>query len=552
MEQRPEDPSDKPITRALATVRTAAYVLRDLDFAALDELDQDAVSEWEASLGNARATLLRVLAQRGCEELEVPPRGQLDRFDEARVKHHVQGISKALLAEFERIDATPGSLGKISTSIVLGLLYSLRSIEQFIRWQDPLGRLRSRVREASREGTEPPQAPAVPRMDAEALQESPDLEPAAEAALPSVPTPSAAPLPPPPTRRRDVDLSGFYERPDEYGGALRMPPLSVFHGCARGPELAQREQCLDATCVRAVAGGVAFALADGADSSVGARVASAIATTTFCQLLALATEPPGDVRGAVLSAAEGARRHLESLLESLIDSADDSDAITRLRGALPVRTVRRILEHTLRPDPNLRHVTPALAVSLVAGVVLRSPRETLELTLLSVGGSVVERKQRGQSTEVLLPVEGVSARFAPGGVMPWQPTSVPLCGPIELKPGDIVVVGSPALRRGYYGSAFEGLSLLCPDILQLSSPHDEHALQLLRQAGAAADRYEALEERRIRSQADPLRPDVWRRRLFAGDLSMVLLTLAARVRSSTIAEARPDQVTPESPLRRRV
>ena len=32
MEQRPRDPQDEPILRALSTIRTAAYVLRDIDF----------------------------------------------------------------------------------------------------------------------------------------------------------------------------------------------------------------------------------------------------------------------------------------------------------------------------------------------------------------------------------------------------------------------------------------------------------------------------------------------------------------------------------------
>src|SRR5262249_47731705 len=99
MEPRPKEPGDAPVTKALATLRTAAYVLRDMDFKTLDELDQSAIAEWEASLIDARRALVKLLRMRGGEELEVPPRGQLEKFDIARVEHHVRGISKAIFAE---------------------------------------------------------------------------------------------------------------------------------------------------------------------------------------------------------------------------------------------------------------------------------------------------------------------------------------------------------------------------------------------------------------------------------------------------------------------
>ncbi len=153
---------------------------------------------------------------------------------------------------------------------------------------------------------------------------------------------------------------------------------------------------------------------------------------------------------------------------------------------------------------------------------------------------MAERKQRGQYPEILLPVEESTARFAPGAAVPLQPASIRQCGPVELKPGDVVVVGSSVLRRGYYGSALDKLSSLCPDVLRLSTPHDDHALRILRQAGAAADRYEALAEKRALSQ--PERAGLSRQGLFDGDLSMVLLALPARMRSATIPGSGPIQI----------
>src|SRR5262249_37424575 len=109
-----------------------------------------------------------------------------------------------------------------------------------------------------------------------------------------------------------------------------------------------------------------------------------------------------------------------------------------------------------------------------------------------------------------------------------------------------------ALRYGFEGSALEKLSLYCPEVLQTSSPNDDHAMQLLKQAGAAADRTEALEEKRARprtemgptpeaavSPAAPPPADARRQRLFAGDLSMLLITLAPRARTSTLSGTQP-------------
>jgi len=138
---------------------------------------------------------------------------------------------------------------------------------------------------------------------------------------------------------------------------------------------------------------------------------------------------------------------------------------------------------------------------------------------------VVERKQRGQSAEVLLPGDAPAPRFAPGTAIPWQPATFPVSGPVELRPGDVAVVGSGALRRGTLGSALDGLALLSPDIEKLSSPQDDHALSILKQAGSAADRYAALEEKRAGAR---------RQRLFDDDLSIVLVTVAARARTATL------------------
>src|SRR6185295_13778188 len=102
MAPRVEDGNDAALARALDVLKTAAFVLRDFDFAAVEELDLVALAEWHRTVAEARETLLKALAERSLKELEVPPRGQLERFELARVEHHVRGLSRALLSEFER------------------------------------------------------------------------------------------------------------------------------------------------------------------------------------------------------------------------------------------------------------------------------------------------------------------------------------------------------------------------------------------------------------------------------------------------------------------
>jgi hypothetical protein len=630
MEPREED-RDDALARALDVLKTAALVLRDFDFKALDELDPVALAEWHASVVSARETLLATLAERGLAELEVPPRSQLLRFELPRVENHVRGISRALLGEFERAGAGSAPL---STSIVFGLLYSARGIEQFIRWLDPQERERARAeadapppvekpppapppvaREASRAmggvvfrvdeepeeapREEPPPAPqGAPEEGALAAESasigeggwageggslleraflaegaspveggspvggasladvslgsvsfewsnepaavdplpfSPSSAPPLPAPSPTPPSPPPPPAPPaaPPPHRRDLDLSAYFKRPAEESGAVRIPPMSVFHASTRGPELAKRERSLDATSAVEIPGGVAFAIADAPDSSIGSRVAAIAATTAFCEALASSPEPPHDARAAVLAAAESARKKLDSLLQSLVESADDSDAFTRVRGALPAATVRRVLLHTKQPDPALKHVTPALAVWFAGGVLLRTPQDTFELTLLSLGGLVLERKRRGVLADGLLSIT-TPLRFAPGAAIPWRPMGVPIAGPLELKPGEIVLLGSPGLRGGFDGGSLEKLAELVPEALQLASSHDDHALQVLRRASAASDRYRALEEKRARSQPGSPAHTSRRAPLFGDDLSVVLVTIAPRGRPASM------------------
>ena len=51
---------------------------------------------------------------------------------------------------------------------------------------------------------------------------------------------------------------------------------------------------------------------------------------------------------------------------------------------------------------------------------------------------------------------------------PWRPVSAPIAGPIELKPGEVVLIGSLSLSSGLEGGSLEKLSELVPEVLQLT------------------------------------------------------------------------------------
>ena len=146
----------------------------------------------------------------------------------------------------------------------------------------------------------------------------------------------AAPVPDGP----GPDLSAYDIRLDEAGERVEAEGGWVWFATAPGP-VAGREG-LAASFAVPFPGGVALAVADGAESSLGARLAAVVAVRTFCRAA-------GASPASAVAAAATAQGHLERLLSALLAAGDASPALARVRGDVPPGNARRILSHARKP-----------------------------------------------------------------------------------------------------------------------------------------------------------------------------------------------------------
>lgn len=324
----------------------------------------------------------------------------------------------------------------------------------------------------------PAAEPATPKHVAKATEEPVAPKPApqavAPAAAPAAARPrAAAPAPSPaaPAGGAGPDLSSYDIRIDEAGERIDADGASVWFAAGAGPRAAG--EGLAASFAVAFPGGVAFATADGAESSLGARLASAVAVRTFCRAAAVSPAAPE----AAVRTAQG---HLDMLLSSLLASGDASVALTKVRGSVAVANARRILAHTRQPDEELRRVPPALAASLVGGVAV-SRREGLRVSVVRLGPGLAELRNAGRVSTLLGASRPPTSSFlGPGARAGDELARLESAATITLAPGDALLLGTSALSKAST-SAWTALAELWPPFPEGLST-GETARDLLRRA----------------------------------------------------------------------
>lgn len=328
---------------------------------------------------------------------------------------------------------------------------------------------------ARRPAAAPASAKPETKRVAPAEPAAPKPAPKTAAAPPDAPPPARPPAPAPPPAAAPggagPDLSSYDIRIDEAGERVDADGASVWFASGAGPRPAG--EGLAASFAVAFPGGVAFAMADGAESSLGARLAAAVAVRAFCRAAAVSPTVPE-------TAVRTTQSHLDMLLSALLAAGDTSPALTRVRGNVPAANARRILAHTRQPEEALRRVVPALSTSLVGGVALAS-KGGLKVQAVRLGSGSAERRASGRvSTLFGTPPPGHGAFLGPGARGAAELGRIEAAPPITLAPGDALLIGTGALGKGSTG-AWTALSELWPPFPEGFST-GETARDLLRRA----------------------------------------------------------------------
>lgn len=306
-------------------------------------------------------------------------------------------------------------------------------------------------------------APAVPGAPAP-VRRSP---PATVAPPEPLDVPAAQPEPGGP----GPDLSAYEIRIDEAGERVDAGNTAVWYAAAEGPNASGQGRA--AAFAVPFPGGIAFAVAEGAEASLGARLASVVAVRVFCRAAALNPSAPA-------AAVATAQHHLDMLLSALLSAGDTAESLARMRGDLPPANARRILKHTKQPEEALRRVTPALATTLV-GAVAVSLGTALSVSVVRLGPGLVEARLSGRVTPLLGACRGGTVPLLGPGVRGAEDISrIDSAAPVSLSPGDALLLGAPALARGA-ASGWAALAALWPSFPDgLAS--GETARDLLRRA----------------------------------------------------------------------
>ncbi|MHB1047173.1 MAG: hypothetical protein ACYC4P_14310 [Thermoanaerobaculia bacterium] len=351
--------------------------------------------------------------------------------------------------EDERNGVTERSLWELSSFAAFGLHARVVELLRLVDWVEELAgedarraapptviSLRHASRSAAKGGaraTPPSDAPSAPPPRA-------------------APAPKVAPPPPPPPEDPGPDLSAYDLRIDEAGERIDVAGASAWFASAAGPRA--EGPGLAASFAVAFPGGIALAVATGAESSLGGRLAAVVAARTFCRAAAAGPSDP-------LAAVRTAQGHLEMLLAALLAAGDSSDAVTRVRGTMTPDGARRVLSHTRVPDGALRRVPPALACGLVGAVGLVSGGR-VEAAAVRLGpGSVQVRRAGAPAPVPFAPKPPEPSFLAPGALGAAALGRSEAAPPVSLARGDALLLATPAVGRGA-PSAWSSLATLWP------------------------------------------------------------------------------------------
>ena len=325
----------------------------------------------------------------------------------------------------------------------------------------------------------PPEAvPAPPAPKAVAASPAPARRETAGAAA-APPAPPARTRPSTASVRRSApvptgpgpDLSAYDIRIDEAGERVDTSAGRIWFAATPGPGVAGEGRA--AAFAVSLPGGVAFAVAEGGESSLGARLAAVVAVRAFCRAAALSPSAPA-------SAVQTAQGHLDMLLSALLGAGDASAALAKVRGEATPANARRILAHTRRPEEALRRVPPALAAGLVGGVATETSGGT-RVSLVRLGAASAELRTAGRVVSLLGAPRGAGVPFlAPGARGLEELGRLETAPPVTLAPGDALLLATPAVAKSSPGawSALASLGAAFPDGLSAG----ESARELLRKA----------------------------------------------------------------------
>ncbi|MHB8800575.1 MAG: hypothetical protein ACYDBY_19195 [Thermoanaerobaculia bacterium] len=351
--------------------------------------------------------------------------------------------------EDERNGVTERSLWELSSFAAFGLHARVVELLRLVEWVEELAAAELRrsapatvisLRHAPRSASEGG-ARATPPSDA-----------------PSAPPPGGAPAPkvsespPPPPEDPGPDLSAYDLRIDEAGERIDVAGASAWFASAAGPRA--EGPGLAASFAVAFPGGIALAVATGAESSLGGRLAAVVAARTFCRAAAAGPADP-------LAAVRTAQGHLEMLLAALLTAGDSSDALMRVRGRMEPGSTRRVLAHTRAPEGALRRVPPALACGLV-GVVGLVSGGRVEATAVRLGPGSVQARTAGATSPVPFPPQLPEPSFlAPGALGAAALGRAEVAPVVSLARGDTLLLSTPAVGRGA-PNAWTSLATLWP------------------------------------------------------------------------------------------
>ncbi len=288
----------------------------------------------------------------------------------------------------------------------------------------------------------------------------------AQAIQRATPSPNAPPCPPrrtapaperpvaqtPPPEDPGPDLSSYDLRLDEAGERIDVAGASAWFASAAGPQA--EGPGLAASFAVAFPAGIALAVAAGAESSLGARLAAVVAVRAFCRAAAAGPSDP-------LAAVRTARSHLEMLLAALLTAGDSSEALSRVRGAMAPGSARRVLAHTRAPEEALRRVPPALACGLV-GAVATASGGRVEATVVRLGPGTVQVRRGGAPSPIPFAPQAPEPSFlAPGALGAAVFDRAEAAPAASLGRGDALLLATPAVGRGA-SSAWTSLATLWP------------------------------------------------------------------------------------------
>jgi hypothetical protein len=468
--ERERVPTDEPRLRAelpefLELLENISGFVGGLDLAKAREVPAEALSELRDGLLRALGFLHELFAFRG----EPPPAPEPGIAYGALGPSLKRTLPQRLAAQLaDELNAVPGrQLEDVSQFTALGLFSRVTDLLRF------LGALEEERAAAERRGAPPTVVSA--RHARPRVPKSSPAEPRPPAAIPrpAVATPPSArpPLVAPAPGGPGPDLSAYDIRIDEAGERVDVAGGSAWYASAAGPRAVG--EGVAASFAVPFPGGIAIAVAEGVESSLGARLAAVVAVRAFCRAAAVNPSAPE-------VAVRTAQQHFDLLLSALLSAGDAADGMTRVRGSVAPANARRILTHTRRPEEALRRVAPALATSLVGAVAL-GERNGLRVSVVRLGPGTAEARISGRVVPLLgAPRAGAAPFLGPGARGSDEVRRTEAAAPLTLAPLDALLLGTLSLGKGATGP-WAGLATLWapfPDGLTTG----ESARELLRRA----------------------------------------------------------------------